>query len=127
MISVNDVVADLRGRDDSEVVSLWNEYCDEIGDVDGFAYLMDEFDELMEGKSPWEITRMAFYGDFNPNHSFFGFNGYANLISFDFADANNSPIDFESLAEWLIESRPEEVGAEEEEVNEDDIDIVEEA
>lgn len=42
---------------------------------------MDEFDDIMQGFEPFEIVRMTFYGEFNPNDSHFTFNGYGNLKS----------------------------------------------
>ena len=44
-------------------------------------YNMDDFDEMMEGYTPTELAQRIFFGDFNPNDDYFGFNGYANLES----------------------------------------------
>lgn len=44
-------------------------------------YNMEDFDEMMEGYTPTEIAQRIFFGDFNPNNSYFYFNGYGNLES----------------------------------------------
>lgn len=44
-------------------------------------YNMDDFDEMMEGYTPTELAQRIFFGDFNINHDYFFFNGYANLES----------------------------------------------
>ena len=46
-------------------------------------YDMEEFNFVMEGYEPSELANRIFYGDFNPNHSFFRFDAYANLESLD--------------------------------------------
>ena len=49
-------------------------------------YDMDEFDDFMSNYSPMEIAQRIFFGNFNPNHDFFRFNGYGNLESADWLD-----------------------------------------
>ena len=44
-------------------------------------YNMDDFDEMMEGYTPTELAQRIFFGDFNINDDYFGFNSYANLES----------------------------------------------
>ena len=52
-------------------------------------YNMDDFDEIIgEGYTPTELAQRIFFGDFNINHDYFYFNGYANL---------------ESIYEWEME------------------------
>ena len=56
-------------------------------------YQMDEFDGLLEGYEPLEIANRIFYGNFDPNHEFFRFNGYANLESLGEYDLRDEIID----------------------------------
>ena len=49
-------------------------------------YDMDEFDDFMSNYSPMEIAQRIFFGNFNPNHDFFRFNGYGNLESANWLD-----------------------------------------
>ena len=78
----------LENMDDVSLIMAWNEYqslingCDEI-------FPMDWFDEIMDGKEPWEIARCCYYsGKFCPAHDYFWFNGYGNACSSDYPQDN---------------------------------------
>ena len=62
-------------------------YATEYGD--DAIYPMDEFNELESGREPLDLALMIRFGDFNPNHEYFRYNGYGNLVS------------AATLAEWL--------------------------
>lgn len=47
---------------------------------------MNDFDDVMSRYTPTEIAMKCHFGDFNPTHDFFIFNGYANLESCDRAE-----------------------------------------
>ena len=59
-------------------------------------FSMDEFNEIMEGYDPLEIANRIYFGDFNPNHEYFRFNGYANLESLDEYDLRDEIINYSS-------------------------------
>lgn len=59
-------------------------------------FSMDEFNEIMEGYDPLEIANRIYFGDFNPNHEYFRFNGYANLESLDEYDLKDEIINYSS-------------------------------
>jgi len=109
----------IKALDDSEIVSLWNEYCyaanrydDEIFD----SYALEEMiDNSNEGGLYW-VSRF-FYGsdDYstegsaNPNRDFFQFDGYGNLKSFDYV-YNNFKDEFsyvypEEMIDYMIENK----------------------
>lgn len=67
----------------SALVDLHNSYCFDVGDLDSFINDMDELDDVFSDMSPSYFARRVFYGDFNPNHPFFMFNGYGNLVSLE--------------------------------------------
>lgn len=58
-------------------------HCCSYLEDDNAIYLMDEFNELLYGKEPWDIARAAYYGDFYPTDNYFRFNVYGNLESTD--------------------------------------------
>ena len=66
---------------ESDAVALHNEYCYETNNYDDEIIEMERFDEICEGMTPSDIARSIFYGDFNPNHEYFHFNGYGNFES----------------------------------------------
>lgn len=90
----------IDAMDDSEKISLHNEYCSETNNMDDYIYSMDEFDEIMDGMKPWEIARAAYYsGKFCPAHDYFWFNGYGNLESDDFCPSIIYPSD---IADYIV-------------------------
>lgn len=113
------IIEALRELDDSEIVTLWNEYCDVHNYPDDRIYCMEELDELYS--SAEEAIRRAFYGyddcgtdnhgeSFNPNRNHFYYNGYGNLVSVEYASYNDyanrymcSLIDEDALANLVIE------------------------
>lgn len=90
----------LEGMDFCELIEVWNSFCDETRN-EAQVFSMKEFDELMERSKPWEIVRSAFFGDFNPTHDYFTFNGYGNLTSFDYFEDKNCPIYIDDIAEYV--------------------------
>lgn len=68
---------------ESQAVGLHNEWCYETDNYDDEIFEMEEFDTICEGKHPSEIAMRIFYGDFNPNHKYFHYNGYGNFESTD--------------------------------------------
>lgn len=89
----------------SDIITVHNAYCDATNNGDDYIYSMKDFDEIMSGKTPWEIARCAYYGkEFCPAHDYFRFNGYANLESFDFAPGGNSGIYISDIAEYIERS-----------------------
>lgn len=71
----------IKNMSDSDAVALHNEYCYETNDYDDEIIEMERFDEICEGMKPSEIARSIVYGDFNPNHDYFHYNGYGNFES----------------------------------------------
>ena len=51
-------------------------------------YYMEDFNFIMEGREPEFIAHRVYFGDFNPTHDYFRFNGYGNI---------------ETISEWELE------------------------
>lgn len=93
-----------------------NEYLMEY-EPDSLLFEMDYFDEYYQNKSPLDIVwavRNGYswfpnengYEDFNPNESYFAFNGYGNPISIDgslIGEYLVAHIDEDEFKEWCIE------------------------
>ena len=71
----------IEDMDDSDAIALHNEYCYETNNYDDEIIEMERFDEICEVMTPSDIARSIFYGDFNPNHSYFHYDGYGNFES----------------------------------------------
>lgn len=84
----------------NEVIEDLDSWCGYLGD-DRY-YYMEELDELYHDQPATEILYRAYYGhdefyttdshgerqyeEFNPNRTYFYFNGYGNLVSADYKD-----------------------------------------
>lgn len=100
MKTIEEIKEFLEDMSESDIFYMWNEYSqnnyynDEI-------YEMEEFDEIMSNSEPTDIARRIFYGDFNPNHDYFCFNGYENLKSSDYLD---ELISYSDLAQYIYDN-----------------------
>lgn len=68
-------------QDSATQMSIYNEYAYATGH-EPIMY-MEEFDEVCRAWSPLDIACRVRYGDFNPNHDYFTFDGYANFESIE--------------------------------------------
>jgi hypothetical protein len=95
---------DYENLDDSEKVSLWNEYCQESKGGEDQIFEFDEefFEMCFSGSNPMEVARAASFGSLNWSDDYIKFNGYGNLESFD---SPIDEIDEDELLEWLIDNK----------------------
>lgn len=84
----------------SDIVSVYNAYCDSCNYMDNYIYSMEEFDEFMSNIEPWKVARACYYGDFCPDHDYFYYNSCGNLNSFDFIESD-TPISIDDIAEYI--------------------------
>lgn len=100
MKTQNEIKEYLENLSDSELLSLWNEYQSE-NNYDGEVYDMEEFDEICGNMNPSDLVCKIFYGKFNPNDTYFIFNGYENLESSDYLD---DFFDIDELAQHICDN-----------------------
>lgn len=99
--AINNIITIIKNSDDDDLFDIHNRYQDEAN-WDNYIYPMDDFDDLMSSLTPSELSYRIFYGEFNPNHNYFWFNGYGNLCSSDYA--SDFPYLCESeIAVWCVE------------------------
>ena len=77
------------GMDLVNEVNSWNNSLEHLQ-----VYYMEDFNEIMHDTNPLEIANRIYFGDFNPNHDYFRFNGYANLESLDEYDLEDEIKDY---------------------------------
>ena len=87
---------------DHEIVEVNNAYQDCING-DKYIYSTDDFDELMNGETPSEIASRVAFGDYNPFHKWFWFNGYGNIVSGDYPDRADGWF-ASDIAEYAVEN-----------------------
>lgn len=89
----------LKTQQTEELVQLWNEFC--AGDD----YIYQGVEDMADLYSdPAAFARAVYFGDVqNWLDDYARLNGYGNIVTFNFWDSPNSPIDLDTLAEWLEE------------------------
>ena len=78
----DDIANVLDNLENWQIVDVHNSFAD----GDNWIYSMNDFNDIMDGLAPIDIANRVFYGEFNPNHDYFVFNGYANLESSDYPE-----------------------------------------
>ena len=106
------------GLKDAEIVNIWNEYIHESGYYDDEIFDYDTMSEMIENSSEGGLywVNRFFYGsdDYssegsaNPNRDYFRFNGYGNIISFDYIyngyEDKFNHIEIGDLIDYIIEN-----------------------
>lgn len=79
---------------DEEIFGLVRDINSYDGSLECLAWEdIDSFDELHSHMKPWEIARACFFGDFNPTHRYWKYDGYGNFESTDYLDFDETNID----------------------------------
>lgn len=83
-LNLTDKIMDemIRSLDDHLFIELFNA----LTYPDNWICEMEFLDEIAAGWEPTYLLARAFYGDINPNHEYFQFDGYGNLVSFNYLD-----------------------------------------
>ena len=99
VIQLNQVIEQLEEYDTEAMVNIYNQYADAMR----YERINDNDEHIINDlySSPYDALLAASYGDYNPNHDYFTFDGYNNLSSFNFTDDDNCPIDIGEIAEWI--------------------------
>ena len=106
-----------KEMNESDLISVWNEYCREVNLYDDEIMDAYELEEWVNNSSDaMNILNRFYFGSdeeregtsANPNRNYFTFNGYGNIISFDYIYNQYTNefyyIDIDDLAEYIIEN-----------------------
>ena len=94
-------LSDLSTDDILSIVRQINGYNSDLNNLVWYD-IDNEFNELLDGLTPWEIARSIFYGDFNPCHSYWRYDAYGNLESTNFIDYDDDDItSIIDTIEWI--------------------------
>lgn len=88
---------------DDDYIRAWNEFCDKSHDGDDIIFYMAEFDEFVGNSSASDIMRMCYYGDVNPNDSYFEYDGYGNIHTFRIISESRH-FDIAALVNYMAEN-----------------------
>lgn len=98
-IDKNEIIEILEDMSEGELLAIWNEYAIDNGYE--AVYDMDEFNDICESMTADDIACKCFYGDFNPTHAYFTFDGYEN---FESSDSLSNLIDIDELANYIADN-----------------------
>lgn len=93
----------LEEMNESELVTIHNEYCQAVSDYDNEIFTVDMFfDEILSGETDlYNVACRVFYGDFHPQADYIKFSAYGNYQSiFKYDVANHIYID--DIAEYIV-------------------------
>lgn len=83
----------------SELVNLWNEYCDRDNRQDNIIYTLDDCTLDSIFVNPSDVIKHM--GVFNYYDDYFTFNGYGNMCSFSNVFDTYSPFCIGDICDWL--------------------------
>ena len=101
---IEDLVFDtIDNMSDSEMINLWNEYCGDNGYYDDRIEYFDEgvFNDLMAGKTPYEIYQIIDNSDISFFDDYCRYDGYELNTFSDVYDSID--LDIDDLVKWIIE------------------------
>lgn len=99
-VQLYQVIEVITDMDNDDTISLYNDYADSNGYE--LIFNNDEYTINDLFSSSYDAIRQTNNKDYKDYESYFTFNGYGHAISFDYRLSDNSPIDIEELAQWLI-------------------------
>lgn len=86
-----------------DLVTAWNERCEEQDRYDERIEDMYSFDELYDGMRPTEIADMLHNASFCTGDDYFEFNRHGNISSFSYV-SDSDWFDMDELAEFIAEN-----------------------
>lgn len=86
---------------ESELMYIWNQYCEEVKYDDDMVYYMYELDDFWSGRSPLAIIRDTQNNEFDANDEFFRFRWFGLDSSSDLFDF----VEFDDLANYIYDNR----------------------
>lgn len=90
----------------NDLLTWWNEYDEEIDGDSQILTSLEAWAEILDDE-PVEFAQRVYFGDVQSwNDNYFWLNGYANFESCSSLTSDRSPIDFDALADWLMEEQP---------------------
>lgn len=104
MMNKIDAIVDLIDNwETNDLVTAWNERCEEKDLYDERIEDMYSFDELYDGMKPTEIADMLHNAKFYTGDDYFEFNRHGNISSFSYT-SDSDWFDMNDLAEFIAEN-----------------------
>lgn len=100
VIQLSQVIEKITDMDVEDTITLYNEYAN----YNGYEQIFNNDEQTINDLflTPYDAIRQTNNKDYKDHEDYFTFNGYGHAVSFDYRLSENSPIDIDELAEWLI-------------------------
>lgn len=102
------VISIIKEWDNSDLVEVWNKFCDDSNNNDERIDMMFEFDDFFSHLKPLEIIDLVDKNLFCTNDEYFAYDNYGRIVSFDDID-DYYCFDYSRLADYLIENGDDDV------------------
>lgn len=101
-VQLKQVIEQISDMSNDDTISLYND----MADSNGYDRIYDNDEYTLNELfiTPYDAIRQTNNKDYNDNDDYFTFNGYGHAISFDYRLQDNSPIDIEELAQWIVDN-----------------------
>ena len=99
-VQLNQVIEQLNELNNDDTIDIYNKYADAMS----YERIYDN-DEMTLNEvfsTPYDAIKQTNNFLYKDHENYFTFNGYGHAISFDYRLCDNSPIDIEELAQWLL-------------------------
>lgn len=103
MNKIDAIVDIIDNWETHDLVTAWNERCEEQDLYDERIEDMYSFDELYDGMKPTEIADMLHNASFCTGDDYFEFNRHGNISSFSYV-SDSDWFDMDELAEFIAEN-----------------------
>lgn len=93
----------LENMDTIDLISVHNEYLDNVNGYDDRIYSMDEFNEQFEGMDAERIANCVHFGEYIPHAEYFKFDGYGNIQSLYYYQVTEH-IYIDEIADYILKN-----------------------
>lgn len=101
---VSEKIKEVLSNDENILVSTLQEINCTNGNFENLQFYNndEDFFDTYFNNNPYEVARATFYGDYRFNDDYVYFNGYGNLVSFNYINEFVSDSDIEDITEDII-------------------------
>ena len=96
----------LSNENESELIQLWNDYCDIQKDYDNKIQLIN-WEELAEQFGVSNLIRHVISNQVSENDQYYSIDGYGDFNMFSSIDSEQSPMNLKEIAEKIIDKLEE--------------------
>jgi hypothetical protein len=103
MFNIDKIKEAITDLNESDMLELWNAYCEANNYYDDYIEWND-IDELLYGCKPSEVLDKIDMNNYCQSDRYCVVDGWGEYISFDYVEADGSPFDLDSLAQWIYDN-----------------------